>query len=90
MPNYYLSLFRHCSDGPISATALAATEIANQIESGGLLVGPAYSLGLLLAQDSAQTLNVARDDGQCDVSLEAHNPMIRTDVQTMLLQRIDC
>jgi hypothetical protein len=28
-PNDQLQRFRHCSDGPISAPALAATEIAN-------------------------------------------------------------
>ena len=56
---------------------------------GGLFIGSAYSVGLLLPQDRAQTLNVARDDGQRDVSLEAHDPMIRTDIQAMLLQRID-
>ena len=49
----------------------------------------AYSLGFLLAQHSTQTLNVARYDGQRDVSLEAHDPVIRTQVQAMLLQRID-
>jgi hypothetical protein len=42
-----------------------------------------------LAQDSAQTLNVACNDGQRNVSLEANYAMIRANVQAMLLQRID-
>ena len=64
-------------------------KIENQSGLGRFLVRPAYSLGLLLAQDSAQTLNVARNDGQRNVSLEANDSMVRTDIQAMLLQRID-
>ncbi len=48
-----------------------------------------HSLGLLLAQDGAQALHVARNDGECDVSLEAVDPMVRADVQAVLLQGID-
>ena len=68
---------------------MGRAEKANEMRSGGLLVGSAYSIGFLLAQHSTQALHVARDDGQRDVSLEAHDPMIRTDVQAMLLERID-
>ena len=63
--------------------------MANELRSGGLFIGRAYSIDLLLSQQGAKPLNVARNDGQRDVSLEAHNPVIRTDVHTMLLQRID-
>ena len=57
--------------------------MANELRSGGFFVGSAYSVRLLLTQHGAQALNVTRDDSQRDVSLEAHNPMVRTDVQAM-------
>jgi len=31
-PNGQLPPFRHCSDGPVCAAALAATEIANKVD----------------------------------------------------------
>ena len=43
----------------------------------------------MLPQQSTQALHVARNYRQRHVSLEAHDPVIGTDIQAMLLKRID-
>ena len=71
-----LPAFRHCSDESSSAAWFATAEIENSSGLRCMFVRPAYSLGLLLAQNCTQALNVARDDCQRDVSLEPDDPMI--------------
>ena len=57
--------------------------------SGRTAVWPPLSLRLLLAQQGAEALDVARHHGQGHVALEALETMIQTAVQAMDLQGVD-
>jgi hypothetical protein len=48
-----------------------------------------HSLSFLRTQNGFQTLHIARNDSQRDVSFEAVNAMVRAHIQTMLFERID-
>lgn len=59
---------------------------------GGFFVGTSSStrrLFFLLAQDRAQSQNIARHDGKGDVALETVNGVVEALIQAMHAQRID-